>query len=265
MTRDQVDPSGPSGWGNWGDSSRWVRLNPAFDKRMRSIGAPHTGGRLLERGWIANNRNIPSLFGQVPGLVRFLYNPTELASSFPMNVDQPPVEMVPAALRQELPELANSATMYGTTSIDLLFDRTYEVAERSSKVKRGVYDDLTAFYRLLGIVWPDEDWPNHPLAPTNVWVYLGRTRKSGDSTNGSIRLQGVVTQLDTRITHWAYDMTPIRAAVSLQLTYYPLDLGSQVVEQWTQDGLITGDGALVTHGFDPSDPLGIDPENRGDQ
>lgn len=239
-------------------------LNPAFDSRMLSIGSP--GQKPLRRGWIKTDDSTlsnavtlpdfnnpladpfadPSTMGQtvrtggISGRVNFLYNPSEVSVSHTANLNAASQDEVAAA---QSAGLSASEGVYplaslGTMNLSLLFDRTYEVWDKSYRNQLvgqwGAYADVLGFYKLFGMVTNNDlSGPMvGPVAPGDVrgqttvfnlfpsqflgypiiYVYLG---------SASLKFHGAVTGLNITYTHWSRSMVPIRAEVDLSLMMTP--------------------------------------------
>lgn len=212
-----------------------------FLKRGRIVAAPSVqttadlpfGGQVAPGGPIAPGAgNTPSVSNDIKnGLsgswVQFMYNPPSISISHQTSTSSPELasadnlsgdENIGSGLSDSGYLTAYGATL-GSTGVELLFDRTYEVWQEGPSTQRGkygVYADVHALYRLLGLVDMDDDvtasggysYPTLPLTPVQrVWLELG----------DGLRYYGFPTNLDIAYTHFSDTLVPTRCTVSLGL------------------------------------------------
>lgn len=184
---------GPSGRAN---------LNPPFDPRILSTGGanPAMKDRPIKRG------RIVALEGGLQ--VNFMFNPSTLDVSYaydPSLAD--PTKTDTSVVASTIGE--------GQISVNLLFDRTYEVWDRGSSIAStfGVHADILSFYAFLGMIdasytassgW-ENLYPKNQIARKDSYLYIGDT----------LKYYGYVTSLAVSYTHWSFDMIPTRAAVGI--------------------------------------------------
>jgi hypothetical protein len=198
-------PGGPSAVGS-GDLS----LNPDFDWRMRGTGGAGPAGldRPISRGRI-------STMATPVRTVNFLFNPSVLGTQFDID---PTAVIDPTKTDQSA--VGTAFVGQGSVNIDLLFDRTYEVWDRgptySAAATYGVHIDVLAFYMFCGMIditTPDvinsRSWES--LYPRNQLTYQAAFLHIGSR----LKFFGYVQSLSVQYSHWASDMTPIRAAISV--------------------------------------------------
>ena len=185
-------------------------LNPPFDSRLTDTGGgnPALKDRPLKRGRIIRAESTgPNDTGA--GLqLNFMFNPTELGVSFSYDQSMPDQAKTDLSVGADLPG-------EGSITVNLLFDRTYEVWDRQNSLagQFGVHADVLAFWAFLNMIEPTYDvntsWEQlYPVSNFNAqWAYL----YIGDR----LKFYGYVTSLDTQYVHWSYDMIPTRAAVSI--------------------------------------------------
>lgn len=225
-----------------------VPLNPNFDSRMLSIGAPNlydpaTGKQIkntIRRGWLVNyaSKESPAP-GGVIGRVNFMYNPSEVNVSHTANPDMATTDQVTAAQNKGLQATEGTFALspLGTLSISLLFDRTYELWDSSYKGTvagtYGVYADILALYKMFGMVSHTIDarnsnkfdsdmhptnvinfnlFPTLPLMYPIIYTYLGPS---------SLKFFGAVVGYNVNYTHWSRGMIPMRAGVDLTVNLMP--------------------------------------------
>jgi hypothetical protein len=177
-------------------------LNPPFDPRILSTGGanPALLNRPIKRG------RLIALEGGLQ--VNFMFNPSTLDVSYaydPSLADPTKTDTSVTA----------STIGEGQISLNLLFDRMYEVASRNFSLAAtfGVHADILAFYRFLGMIdasatatssW-ETLYPKNQISRKNSYLYIG----------DRLKYYGYVTALAVTYTHWSYDMIPIRAAVGI--------------------------------------------------
>jgi hypothetical protein len=220
-------------------SSAGKYLNPPFDPRILQVGPPNErmGSKKLVRG------RLVSATADVSGAkhgVHFLYNPVAVNVSH--NISDQIVNG--ANFGQTGGETGQMGTTVniGGTSIDLLYDRTYELWDHSKRNtlagRFGVYADVLAFYFLLGITASGETggagnsaiadmlqqnglqsgnttvwqslYPQNPIsANTLLYLYIG----------DKMRFYGILTSFAITYSHWSREMIPMRCQVSLSLQF----------------------------------------------
>lgn len=191
-------------------------LNPEFDRRILDIGAlDGTSGKLV-RGRIIKEDG-----SQV---IRFLYNPISVDvthRSFAVGDDSVRDDALSQTTTGQLIGL-------GDIGLSLLYDRTYEMWDSSLKKteagRLGVYADVLAFYRFLGIVEEfravrlangtseAKAWENsYPTAGLNTenraYVYIGNR----------LKYYGNIDACQVTYTHFNRKMIPTRAVVNINL------------------------------------------------
>ena len=226
-------------------------LNPPFDPRILTIGPPTLGSKKLRRGRIVS-ADTNSTTGQKHG-VHFLYNPVAVSASHVVSSDviNDPTYAAPTTTPQQSGQYVN----IGSTSVDLLYDRTYELWDHSLRGglagRFGVYADVLAFYALLGIT--DEGavatgggrpgahqmgitdtgptvtswqslYPVNPISATNrVFLYIG----------DKMRFYGTIDSFSVTYSHWNHEMIPTRCQVSVSLQFQtdPANSGHKINRQ----------------------------------
>jgi len=194
----------PQGPPNYPGPGGRANINPPFDPRMTATGGanPALKDRPLKRG------RIVALTGGLQ--INFMFNPSVLNVSFAFddsNLDKQKADTT----------VTPSQPGQGQLSVDLLFDRTYEVWDRqiSNNVAAiyGVHTDILAFYAFLGMI-PDgwtanSGWeslyPSSQIQRQDSYLYIG----------DRLKYFGYITSLAVQYTHWSFDMVPIRAAVNI--------------------------------------------------
>lgn len=218
------------GHGHAGATEKY--LNPPFDPRILRIGAPGRGAKKLKRGRLVNAIKDANT-GRKHG-VNFLYNPVAVSASHNLSMDvvtTPGMQQSTSASTQmgQLPNI-------GSVSVDLLYDRTYELWDRSKQHtlagRFGMYADVLAFYYLLGITdkgasyggnaatadagmgsvgvaWQSL-YPTSYIDPTNrMYLYIG----------DKMRFYGTVTDLSITYSHWNEKMIPMRGQISIAMSF----------------------------------------------
>lgn len=191
-----------------GASGSVVReLNPPFDVRLTSTGGanPAMKNRPLKRGRVIRAATTPYQ-------VNFMFNPSVLGVTFAIDDSNPdPTKTDTGQFGGAQANLPGQ----GQISVDLLFDRTYEVWERKNTIaaKFGVHADVLAFYAFLGMIQPgfnvstswEDLYPTSQIIRSDSFLYIG----------DRLKYYGYITSLSVQYVHWSYDMVPTRAALSL--------------------------------------------------
>lgn len=209
------------------------RLNPPFDHRILDIGR-HLGGKQtrLQRGWLVHADNLNTIRGKagapaggnIRGRIHFLYNPSEVTASHNLDLTQANGAK-PVTGTNALPTLN-----VGDVGLSLLFDRTYELWDRSKKHslpgRLGVYSDVWAFYQFFGMTTQGADvfdigglgtvevrktwaslYPTRPLQATPLYAYIG----------DKLKYYGLASGLSVTYSHWTHQMIPARCRVDLSI------------------------------------------------
>lgn len=235
-----------------------IALNPPFDKRMLSIGAPNNAGKALRRGWIATDNSVlPS--GAIAGRVNFLFNPPQVQVSHPLNPSYQSADYQTQLSSYNAQWVGDTLGQAGEVGVSLLFDRTYELWDRSYAKglagQYGAYVDVLAMYKLLGIVNHSVTFTgnatiaNAGLDPTSVsfglfpqnplrgspicYLYLGPN---------SLKYRGFVDNLNVTYTHFSRQMVPMRVQIDLSMQMYMADITGDT----TGGGTTTVPGPNIT-------------------
>lgn len=181
-------------------------LNPPFDPRTRRIGNPSFKPHLMKRGWVQTLDNLR---------VDFLFNPSMIELSHGVNLaiaqnpeDEPDMD----------PGTPDYASLASSTSLSLLYDRTYEVASQDGSYasKFGIMADIAAWYMLLGMLdqYPT-NWKQtiiqNPARIARVYVFLGPR----------MPYYGWLTGVGVTITHWSQTMVPMRGMITVSVDLLP--------------------------------------------
>lgn len=190
-------------------------LNPPFDPRMRKIGSPLNQSHKVKRGWVQRERD--------GARVDFLFNPSQL------DLSHETFDM--ARSTQQTPKNdimdPNYPTVGSSTSVKLLYDRTYELFSPHKKGRAnfanefGVWADVAAWYVFLGMLpemptnWEDSiivDPPKYDLA----YLFIG----------ARMVFYGWFTGISVTYSHWSQDMVPARCAVDASFQILPYKPGT---------------------------------------
>jgi hypothetical protein len=252
--------SGGSGSGHH-HHHRQMRLNPPFDHRMHRIGTPVLNPQKLKRGWIETTKESSDNYR-----VDFLFNPSELGVTHGIDPSMPsPIQHNKNAAPGTAPLFAS---INSSLSVDLLFDRTYELWSPrvvNYATKLGVYADVAAFYQylnmvpksyngakeeslfseLIQLINPFDDptpwetiYPQYPMRYQPSYLYIGPR----------LKYRGYIDNLSITYTHWSHKMVPQRCRVSISFQILPdpkVIKGSQ-----PSDAPFTGTTNSVTLGQD---------------
>lgn len=214
-----------------------VRLNPPFDRRILPTGQVNAVNH-IQRGWIVTQNTIPGVGGRAR--IDFMYNPSTISVD---HVISPNVSQNPQAVN---PNLAGTqlGPLFGIGSIDvpLLFDRTYELWDKSlhgtMPGQLGCYADVLAFYRMLQMlnIRTGKNQAGGGLfdgfinrAITSVQEALNLFNNAYPLTIGQwtpvyiyiankLKYYGAISDLNVTYTHWNQDMVPMRCAVDCSVT-----------------------------------------------
>ena len=208
--------------------------NPPFDPRILRIWNPE-GGRFY-RGYMQQSQEYTNPTGRMfPRRVNFLYNPSTITVRYSSSI----IGFDPSAAAAA----GDTGTMLipnmQETTFALFFDRTYEVAgirhphrKMASWQKRlayGVRADVMALEEMVGI--RDGQGPILRI-PLNLCFGLPEYTDdpSQESINAGpvgpdtlmrrpIKQFGWVSGMDVQYTHFANNMTPVRAVVNITFTH----------------------------------------------
>lgn len=183
-----------------------VALNPPFDYRWNYSGKFNTP---TEKGYILclpQAGVTDSSVGPQPGRINFLFNPAQVGISHQMNAN---VSGGQAALPDLSPDMGTILGAYGSMSFDLQFDRTFEI--HYGKSTTGVYDDVSAFYKMLGVLDSTGN-PFNPMYMVQVQVFFGPV----------VNVEGYISDFSVNYTAWTPDLVPMRASVSVGLSLMKL-------------------------------------------
>jgi len=177
--------------------------NPSFalqlaDGSSAAAAGPFSGKVL--RGFMRNQ------FEDDDGIqwrLNFLYNPSVLNISYQIDRDDLHMDQDLSEADKQGVGLVDHRSM----SIDLLFDRTLEVARDPSN-HTGVQVDVDIFHAMMGVKNIHED----PIQTRAVEVFISR---EGGSPVPLISLFGLVTSAQLTYTHFSNLMVPMRCVLKL--------------------------------------------------
>lgn len=186
-------------------------LNPPFDPRMRRIGSPLNQADKIKRGWIQDKEGTKR--------VNFLFNPSSQDLSHSTDPSVVLEEDRPADDTALDPDYASTAS---STSVKLLYDRTYEMFSppKGGKIgfanKYGVWADVAAWYTYLKMIpeyptsWEDS-MLTQPMSKFFSYLFVGPT----------MCYYGYVTGMSVTYSHWSQNMVPVRCAVDIGFQIMP--------------------------------------------
>lgn len=242
-----------------GKPGKQVFQNPPFDPRIlniaggnQTVAPPSNAGTVyigptanpspygtLQRGRLVSGGTIA---GGTPGptfIVNFLYNPSTIYESRSIDLNNAPL---PANQRNPDDPSTWQTPLNTTVSFSLLFDRTFELWDKSYKQTiQGLYGcraDVEALYNLTGINQPSVGTPTSTTTPTtgnntasnpsNYNVTLQGSMISNPvnlyfspNNKGGLAYFGYLSSMSITWTHFSSAMTPQRCEVDLTLTAYP--------------------------------------------
>lgn len=226
--------------------------------KKASVTTPGTG--IYENNFDNRIRNIPSYLpgetgGASNGLIRgymvsafpkgqtgkfymlnFLYNPSTVQVSHSLDAAN---QVMPAYTRSDQDTGTPLTAAGGTLSFSLLFDRSYEMSDKtqfdSVEGTYGVAADIHVLYNLVGINMKQQVWnsaTSSDAASTEtgdvvgimqmnpLWVHFNQARHSfADTLPNMTRMRyfGYLSSLDISYTHFTHRMTPVRCAVAISM------------------------------------------------
>lgn len=215
--------------------------NPAFDSRILAVGGANRSvnpslsqdynsqGKSLHRGMMVSGSGInPSNTSNIQYTVNFLYNPSTINDSRSLDLNN--TMTLPAYARDQQDPGQYAVGMNAAISFSLLFDRTYELWDKSyAGTLQGIYGvrgDVEAFFNLVGI--------NQPVVQTTL---LGGSNNSiivqgpmqmnptmlyfGTHSRGALTYYGYINALSIDYTHFSAKMVPQRCGISVQFILLP--------------------------------------------
>lgn len=245
-------PTGSGGGGRKGKKGKFFKtnvtaLNPPFDPRMRQIGSHLHQSSKMKRGFVQTDEDNLR--------VNFLFNPTELGlahnidTSIARNPDYVPTNDVLDP---------DYVSMGSSTSIKLLYDRTYELLGNATgngfAHRYGVWADVAAWYVLLGMIpdmpsdWKDSMIVNPPRIKT-AYLFVGPR----------MVYYGWLTGINVTYSHWNQRMVPLRCAVDLSMELVP-HKGKRGPQVRANDAGIGGPAvADWNYSYDTGNPNAVEP------
>ncbi len=207
--------------------------NPPFDMRIATL--PSNSGKVIKRGYMVTSGT--SIAKDAKGFagkgIRFLYNPSDLTLDYSADMTRFPTSVQPGSALYV-------SSQIGSCAFELLFDRTYELWTRNGSGIQynaggkqspidtpelgsmiGVLADINAFRYLTGIL-PDpalglnDTKDIGPPLPVPFYVNFGEPEGTG-LANLALGIHGYIASMNIKVTHWASDLVPMRAVVSLQM------------------------------------------------
>jgi hypothetical protein len=229
-------------------------LNPPFDPRMRRIGSPLNLTTRIKRGWVQSKDGTMR--------VDFLFNPPQLDLQHQIDPNVPTGDMTTQTPDTGGADFALAATN-SSTSVKLLYDRTYELfsAPKGGKLgfanQYGVWADVAAWYYFFDMLpayptsW-DDSILTGPMVAKEAYLFMG----------AKMVYFGRIDSMNVTYSHWTQEMVPARCAVDLGMTVLPhtgesplqgqapIDLSVPLVNWWSEWSL-------------SPDGLTVDPQRKG--
>ncbi|MFB6518704.1 hypothetical protein [Streptomyces sp. NPDC056401] len=221
-----------------GDPGIDITTNQSFDGRIRDIPDYVPGGAAagLWRGSMMTAFQTGAPKGKFYTL-SFLYNPSVVQVSHSLNTDNTPM---PAYTRSDADGGTPMVAAGGSLSFSLLFDRTYEMSDRSYSGTHagelGVGADIQVLYNMTGVNTPlvplnriggeETDRPEYAKSVVGtmqmnpVWIRFGQTNATmAKAVPFMTRLVyfGYINSLGISYTHFTHRMIPVRCAVSVSV------------------------------------------------
>lgn len=205
---------------------------------LMSNGQGYNSGGNLQRGKLVGGKGAYYGVGQTNTsyVVNFLYNPASISETRAFATGQAPL---PAAYRNQGDPGQYVSAMNSAISFALLFDRTYEMWDRSYQGtlagKYGVRVDIEALYNLTQInqLVPHTTnsitvgSPGNSTSTSNNVVVQGPMQMApcnlyfGANAQGSLSYYGYISEMDITWTHFTAAMVPVRATVNLSFLPLP--------------------------------------------
>lgn len=167
--------------------------------------------------------------------VNFLYNPSTINESRGLDLNNTPL---PSQYRVQGDPGAFKVPLQATLGFSLLFDRTFELWDRSyantDAGKYGVRVDVEAFYNMLGINSASTSTASTGAgtggsqASANVTVQAGPMSVQpvhlffGATNQWALSYYGFITNFAVTWTHFTSAMIPQRCAVDIQFNLLPI-------------------------------------------
>ena len=217
---------------------------PPFDKRLRTLAYPLTGGpaggTTLQAGYLIWDKPLPGYSQRA--VVQYLYNPSTVSSDY--NIADASAQ---AALN--FPNAGDSGMLAiplsQTAQWSLMFDRTFEVwdayesdglptgSNSSTEASAlGVQADVLAFMQFTGMLTNYSYGTNGSAAPTTAaqnlsanagimqlvpaWAFFGNNNVS----NG-LMYYGYINEWSVQYTHFTQYNVPMRCVISVNWTMLP--------------------------------------------
>lgn len=217
---------------------------PAFDKRLRTLAFPLTGGgtgEYLQTGAMVWDKPLPGYSQRAA--VKYLYNPSTVSADY--NIAD-----ASAQASLNFPNAGDTATLAiplsQTAQWSLMFDRTFEVWQgyettgipiagnsSMSASALGVYIDVLAFMQFTGMLTtysygtagtPPATANSNLAASANggimqlvpSWAFFGNTNVA----NG-LMFYGYINEWSVQYTHFTQYNVPMRCVISVNWTMLP--------------------------------------------
>lgn len=238
-----------------GDRGDMDSLNPKFDPRIRQIGSPLNQAGQMKRGWAMRESGGSHR-------VNFLLNPSSLNVSHSMDPSAPDPTQGYAS---DDPAQADNPITNGSLSMELLYDRTYEMfsdpkAKKNKSTRAqyfGVFADVAAWYSLFGMYDATADssiesmpgnWTDTPtVSPMKnipIWLFCGE----------HMVFYGWCTSLGVTYSHFNQIFVPQRCKIAITIAMLPKPGGFPV----QGPGLVEGSGGSGIQGSTSSGGWAID-------
>lgn len=208
--------------------------NPRFDPRIE--GWNHSLGATLFRGYMVQAKESWKDTGQSePFRLNFLYNPSYITVTYSSNDSVLPNHVL-TGLQQAASALIPNMQQ---VTFNLQFDRSYEVYDqvgpeprgRAKKLSTGVYADISALERLVGINSANDGYlgGQGPILPLPLYVFFG----DPNLNRKPLGYYGYINEITVEYSHFGANMTPIRALVGIGFTQLVKNAEGGIVDPTT--------------------------------
>ncbi|MEV7902175.1 hypothetical protein [Streptomyces anulatus] len=170
-------------------------------------------------------------------MLNFLYNPSTVSLSHSIDAAN---QVMPAYTRSDQDSGTPLVAAGGTLSFNLLFDRSYEMSDKTKfstiEGTYGVMADIHVLYNMIGINSPQVVWNQGEgesadasvdannvigiMQMNPVWARFGQARHSFRNKLPNLsRMEyfGYVANVEITYTHFSQRMTPVRCAVAITM------------------------------------------------
>lgn len=211
-----------------------------FDPRIRNI-PTYLPGESAGTGYGLKHGYLVTAFPKGKSgkfyMLNFLYNPSQVVVSHSIDASN---QVMPAYTRSDQDSGTPLVAAGGTLQFSLLFDRSYEMSDKSKfntvEGTYGVMADVHVLYNMVGINSPQVIWDQGTgesaessvdadnvigiMQMNPVWARFGQARHAfRDKLPNLSRMEyfGYVNDITISYTHFSQRMTPVRCGVGITM------------------------------------------------